>query len=149
MKDLTAPADWYQRLTQNAEEELIRVQTLHPSFRYSPNLFGTGPTWWGWVTPENVPYHIEVRCLDQRLAPHPNRPHVFVPFLFPRLTNPHHLHDYSLCLDYLLGPAAERWQPEDGILTLVNWTCFWLFSYAYWVRSASVESDRIWLYPSI
>ncbi len=131
-------------------EELLRVRERHPSFQYAPTCpFFGGPAWWGDVTPRRRTYRIEIRYLDQRGCPFPNRPHVFVPFLFPRLPNPHRLEDHSLCLDFPDDPASRRWIQKDGIVTLIDWSAIWLFTYELWLTSALMDEDREWLHPAV
>lgn len=145
----TDPWSWYETLMNEQFRQAELIHPLHPSFKFAPNLLGSGPTWWGDVKPAAITYRIEVRYLDTLNNPHSHRPHVFVPFMFPRLPNPHRLSDGSLCLDYLEGPIEERWVANDGILTLINWSCFWLLSYEEWTRSGRTDEDRTWPFPSI
>lgn len=101
---------------------------------------------------ESLPTHIyrlETRYLDPLGRPFPNRPHVFVPFLFPRLPNPHGLEDHSLCLDFPDHPASQRWIPSDGIVTLIDWSAVWLLTHEFWLTSALMDKDRVWLHPAI
>lgn len=130
--------------------EIRRIQRKYPSFNYgASSIFLGGPGWWGDLTPRQRSYRIEVRYLGPNGYPYRHRPHVFVPFLFPRLSNPHGLEDDSLCLDVPWAPRSERWIPSDGITTLLDWTSVWLLTYEYWVTSGLTDSERVWLHPAI
>lgn len=136
--------------TRASSADLDAVRGKFPSFQYSnASFFLGGPGWWGDVTPRLRSYRVEVRYLDPAGRPYMHRPHVFVPFLFPRLWNPHGLEDHSLCLDFPRDPQWERWMPSDGIIVLLEWTAVWLATYEYWVKSALLDSERVWLHPEI
>lgn len=133
-----------------APEELSRVRQRHPSFHYASSCpVFVGPAWWGDVRPRRRIYRLEIRYLDPLGRPFPNRPHVFVPFLFPRLPNPHGLEDHSLCLDFPNDHSTRRWIPKDGIETLIDWSAIWLFTYELWLTSALMDKDRVWLHPAV
>lgn len=135
---------------QNAAANVDAVRRKYPNFHYSEDsIFLNGPGWWGDVRPRRRSYRIEIRYLDRNRNPFEYRPHVFVPFLFPRLWNPHGLEDGSLCLDFPWDPRWKRWIPSDGILVLLDWTALWLATYEYWVESGLTDSERVWLHPAI
>ena len=63
----------------------------------------------------------------------------------PGATSPHRMPaDQALCLYYPVSPTGQRWQPVNGLLSLIDLARDHIFFEDYW-RATGAERGGIWL----